>query len=81
MKAEQVYDGVPFEIEGSTVDLICCECSLTHHVKITKRRGKKRGYRLTFWTDNRSTAARRRANAISGTARASRRRRRGPERE
>ena len=59
-ESEQVYDGEPFEIEGSEVDLICCDCSLVHTVRITKRRNKKRGYRLTFWLRPRSTAARRR---------------------
>jgi predicted metalloprotease len=59
MKAEQVYDGVPFEIEGATVRMVCCDCGLSHDFRIVKR-PRKRGYRITVHRNERSTAAIRR---------------------
>ena len=60
MEVDQVYDGGPFEIDGAEVILVCCDCDLTHRVRITKRRGKKHGYRITVWRLDRSTGQRRR---------------------
>lgn len=59
MKAEQVYDGVPFETTGATVRIACCDCGLSHDFKIVKR-PRKRGYRITVHRNERSTAAMRR---------------------
>lgn len=54
---EQIFEGVPFEIdpERYTLNLACCDCGRTHVIDIVRHR-KRRTLTITMTIDERATA-------------------------
>lgn len=53
MKYEQIYDGQWWKLEGRTYKLMCCDCSLVHH--IAHRVNADKTIDMKFETDRRAT--------------------------